>query len=314
MKIVVTGGLGHIGSRLVRELPRFFESPEIVVVDNLSTQRYSSLFNLPTGARYRFIEGDVTAIDLREILVGADAVVHLAALTDAVASFEHPEAMERVNFSATKHVAEMCVQAGVPLVHASSTSIYGTVKAAVDEDCGPEDIEPQSPYAECKRREELLVEGMCRTGGLKAITFRFGTIFGTSPGMRFHTAVNKFCWQAVMSMPLTVWKTAYDQRRPYLDLGDAVRTVAYAIERRMFDGRIYNAVTVNATVREVTDAIRRHLPDLTIDFVESRIMNTLSYEVLNTRLSAAGFEMQGSLDKGIADTLSLLMHANARGA
>lgn len=314
MKIVVTGGLGHIGSRLVRELPQFLEDAEILIVDNLSTQRYCSLFNLPGVGRYRFIEGDVTNMDLRGILKGADAVVHLAALTDAVASFEHPEAMERVNFAATKHVAEMCVQVGVPMVHASSTSVYGTMKTAIDEDSGLEDIAPQSPYADCKRREELLVEAMCRTGGLKAISFRFGTIFGTSPGMRFHTAVNKFCWQAVMGKPLTVWKTAYDQRRPYLELGDAVRAVAFAIQGDLFDGKIYNAVTVNATVREVTDAIRLHLPDLTIDFVDSRIMNTLSYEVLNKRLSEGGFEMHGSLQSGIADTVQLLIQANARGA
>jgi nucleoside-diphosphate-sugar epimerase len=206
----------------------------------------------------------------------------------------------------------MCAQVGAPLIHASSTSVYGTDKDAVDEDCDPDDIAPQSPYAESKRREELLVEEMCRTGSLQAMTFRFGTIFGTSPGMRFHTAVNKFCWQAVMGQPLSVWKTAYDQRRPYLDLGDAVRAIAFAIERRMFDGRIYNAVTANATVRGVTDLIRRQVPDLTINFVENRIMNTLSYEVLNSRLPAAGFEMEGSMEKGIEATLLLLMRANAR--
>jgi nucleoside-diphosphate-sugar epimerase len=144
------------------------------------------------------------------------------------------------------------------------------------------------------------------------MTFRFGTIFGTSPGMRFHTAVNKFCWQAVMGRPLTVWRTAYDQRRPYLDLGDAVRAVAFVIERRMFDGRVYNAVTVNSTVREVTDTIRRHLPGLTISLVDSRVMNSLSYDVLNSRLTAAGFEMRSSMNQGVADTLQLLMHANSR--
>lgn len=313
MKVIVTGGLGHIGSRLIRELPRFFEHPEIVIVDNLSTQRYSSLFNLPDGARYRFIEGDVTAMDMEGVLAGADVVVHLAALTDAAASFEHPEEMERVNFAATKHVAEMCSRAGAALIHASSTSIFGTEKDVVDEDCGPEGIAPQSPYAQTKRREELLLEDMYRAGNLKSISFRFGTIFGTSPGMRFHTAVNKFCWQAVMNKPLTVWKTAYDQRRPYLDLGDAVRAIAFAVERHMFDGRVYNAVTVNATVREVTDVIRRHVPDLVIGFVDSRIMNTLSYEVLNSRLVKAGFEMRGSLEQGISETIRLLMPANARG-
>lgn len=312
MKVLVTGGLGHIGSRLIRELPRFFDRPEIVIIDNLSTQRYGSLFNLPGEARYRFVEGDVTAMDLGKIIEGADAVVHLAALVDAGASFDHPEAMERVNFAATKHVAEMCALAGVPLVHASSTSIYGTEKSAIDEDCGPEDIAPQSPYADSKRREELLVEHMCRDGSLQAMTFRFGTIFGVSPGMRFHTAVNKFCWQAVMGKPLTVWQTAYDQRRPYLDLDDAVRAVAFVIEGHMFDGRVYNAVTVNSTVREVTDAIRRHVPGLAINFVDNRAMNSLSYDVLSSRLTAAGFEMRGSIDQGVADTLQLLMHANLR--
>lgn len=312
MKVLVTGGLGHIGSRLIRELPRFFDRPEIVIIDNLSTQRYVSLFNLPCEARYQFVEGDVISLDLEDLLEGADAVVHLAALTDPGASFDHPEAMEQVNFAATKRVAESCALVGVPLVHASSTSIYGTDKSTIDEDCGPEDIAPQSPYADSKRREELLIEQMCRDGSLQAMTFRFGTIFGTSPGMRFHTAVNKFCWQAVMGRPLTVWRTAYEQRRPYLDLGDAVRAVAFVIERRMFDGRVYNAVTVNSTVREVTDTIRRHLPGLTISLVDSRVMNSLSYDVLNSRLTAAGFEMRSSMDQGVADTLQLLMHANSR--
>jgi nucleoside-diphosphate-sugar epimerase len=313
MKVVVTGGLGHIGSRLIRELPRFFDHPEIVIIDNLSTQRYGSLFNLPAAARYRFVEGDVVAMDLTEILECADAVVHLAALTDPGASFDHPEAMERVNFAATKRVAETCARVGVALIHASSTSIYGAEKTEIDENCGPEDIAPQSPYAECKRREELLVRQMCADGSLRAMTFRFGTIFGTSPGMRFHTAVNKFCWQAVMGKPLTVWRTAFDQRRPYLDLGDAVRAIVFVMGRRMFDGRVYNAVTVNSTVREVIDMIRGHLPGLVIEFVDSRIMNSLSYDVLNSRLTAAGFEMRGSMDQGVAHTLQLLMHANSRG-
>ena len=47
MKILVTGALGHIGSRLIRNLPEHFPGCEIVMVDNMITQRYSSIFNLP---------------------------------------------------------------------------------------------------------------------------------------------------------------------------------------------------------------------------------------------------------------------------
>jgi UDP-glucose 4-epimerase len=311
MKAVVTGGLGHIGSRLIRELPDAVPGMEVVIVDNLATQRYASLFDLPSTAKYLFVQGDVTSMDLAPVLADANVVIHLAALTDPGASFDHPESMEQVNYAATQRVAMACAAAGVPLIHASSTSVYGTEKDSVDEDCGTEDISPQSPYAEIKRKEELFVEGMCRSGELRGMSFRFGTIFGVSPGMRFHTAVNKFCWQAAMGQPLTVWKTAYDQTRPYLDLSDAVRAVQFVIQNQLFDGRIYNAVSVNASVRDVADTIGRYIPNLKIELVDSRIMNTLSYEVLNTRLGQHGFLFQGKLDEAVRATLQQLRNAKS---
>ena len=63
------------------------------------------------------------------------------------------------------------------------------------------------------------------------IILRFGTIFGISPGMRFHTAVNKFCFQASIGEPLTVWRTAYDQMRPYLYLNDAMKAFRLIINQ-----------------------------------------------------------------------------------
>ncbi|CAA7613552.1 Nucleoside-diphosphate-sugar epimerase [Candidatus Terasakiella magnetica] len=309
MKIVVTGALGHIGSRLVRHLPDHFPGAEIVLVDDMSTQRYPALFDLPASGRYRFIEGDVTRLDLAPLLAGAAAVVQLAAITDATRSFDRKDEVEQNNFHATRQIAEACLKAGVPLIHPSSTSVYGTQNEVVDEECGPDELAPQSPYAECKLKEEALLAEMGKSG-LRFITCRFGTIFGTSPGMRFHTAVNKFCWQAVMGLPLTVWTTAYDQKRPYLDLGDCVRAVAHIIGTGLFDGRIHNVLTANCTVRQIVDAIRVHVPDLEVGFVDARIMNQLSYEVANQRFRSSGFEFQGSVAAGIEDTIRLLRGAN----
>ena len=56
-----------------------------------------------------------------------------------------------------------------------------------------------------------------------------------------------------MHQPLSVWRTAYDQKRPYLDLEDAVRAIPFIIDRELFDGRIYNVLTLNATVREIVE-------------------------------------------------------------
>ena len=261
MKIVVTGALGHIGSRLIRNLPNEFPNAEIVMIDNMKTQRYPSLFNLPKEGNYQFIEDDVTTMELMPVMSNANAVIHLVALTDAAGSFGRAEEVERVNFTATEVVAKACLEAGVPIIHSSSTSVYGTQNDAVDEFCSLDELKSQSPYAETKLREEELIYKMHQEEGLQVITFRFGTIFGTSPGMRFHTAVNKFCWQAVMGQPLTVWKTAYEQLRPYLDLSDAVRAMAFVINNNMFDGNIYNVVTANSTVKEVVEVIRQEVPE-----------------------------------------------------
>jgi len=304
MKIVVTGALGHIGSRLIRELP----GHDLILLDDLSTQRYASLFHLPDTSRFHFHEVDVRTVALEPFFEGADAVVHLAALTDAASSFDRAEQVEEVNFRATVRVAEACAAAGAPLVFLSTTSVYGTQNEVVDEDCAESELQPQSPYAVSKLRAE---RALAEIAGLRFVTCRFGTIFGISPGMRFHTAVNKFIWQACQGLPITVWRSALDQKRPYLDLGDGVRAIRFILERNLFDNRVYNVLTLNATVREIVDAIRELVPDLCIELVESRIMNQLSYTVSDARFRALGFEVLGELKSGVAETVALLR--NIRG-
>lgn len=310
MKIVVTGALGHIGSRLVHAV-RPGEYSEVVMLDDLSTQRFASLFNLPSGVTFRFHEEDILTSDLERRFEGAHVVVHLAAITNAPASFNNPEQVERVNYDGTARVARACAKTGSRLIYLSTTSVYGTQKDVVDEDCSEEDLKPQSPYAQSKIKGEQLLTQLGREQGLRFVSCRFGTIFGPSPGMRFHTAVNKFIWQACFGLPVTVWRTAYDQKRPYLDLADAVRAVRFIIEKDLFRGGLYNVVTLNETVRGITDAIRRHVPGLQIQFVDSQIMNQLSYNVSAARFEKEGFAFRGDLDRAVAETVALLKNAGA---
>jgi UDP-glucose 4-epimerase len=308
--LVITGATGHIGSYIIRDLALQFPGVNIVMIDNMMTQRFSSLFNLPKTANYKFIEGDVNTLDLNSIFNNVDIVVHLAAITDAAGSFDRAEELENNNYQSTVKVANACIETGASLIALSSTSVYGTQNEVVDEDCSEEELQPQSPYATTKLKEEELISKLCKEKGLKAIHCRFGTIFGASAGMRFHTAVNKFCWQAVMGKPISVWRTAYDQKRPYLDLLDASRAIELIIRNNIFDGRVYNVLTNNSTVREVVDGIREFVPDIEVEFVDSKIMNQLSYEVLDNRFKSQGFISSGSMSRGIGETISLLMGTN----
>ena len=293
--IVVTGSLGHIGSRLIREIDE-----EVVIIDNLCTQAYYSLFNL---SRCKFIQEDIMSADLYSLFNGADAVIHLAAIVDPENSYYQRELVERVNVEGTRKVANACIESNCPMVFASTTSVYGVQAEEVDEKCI--NLKPQSPYAESKIKSEWILDRLGNEG-LRYIVLRMGTIFGISPGMRFHTAVNKFCFQAAIGEPITVWRTAMNQNRPYLDITDMIRAVRLILDDNIYNNQTYNLVTVNTTVGKIIDIIKERIPNLSINFVDTQIMSQLSYTVSNEKFRKLGFLFKGDLSKGINETLDLL--------
>lgn len=305
MRILVTGALGHIGSRLIRDIALSMPGTDVHLLDNLSTQRYGSLFNLPDAGRYRFTEGDILTENLAPLVEGVDAVIHLAALTDVAEHYTTAAEIDRVNCGGTDRIARACIREGCPLIFVSTTSVYGARNGPVDEDSPIGDVRSQGPYTVSKWTSEQLLHMLGEENGLRFVICRLATIFGVSPGMRFHTAVNKFCWQAVTGRPLTVWRTALHQERPYLDLGDASTALTFILRHRLFDRRVYNMVSLNATVNTVVKTIAAHVPNVDVQYTESAIMNDVSYRVANRRFTSLGFEFTGTLDGGIRDTMRL---------
>ncbi len=306
-RLLITGGLGHIGSKLIHSIePGQFV--EIKIVDNLSTMRYSSFFNLPEGVNYKLYDEDILEFDFYKLLESIDVVIHLAAITDATNSFHIKDQIKSVNYLGTKRLAEACIAQNVKLIFPSTTSVYGQQSEMVDEECNGRNLHPQSPYAYYKLKSEEMLLNMGDSQNLKFIICRFGTIFGQSIGMRFHTAVNKFCWQAAMGKPLTVWETAFNQKRPYLGVNDAVNAIKFIIDQNLFDNQIYNVVSSNHTVREIVELIKKIIPDLNINFINTEIMNQLSYEVDSNKIRACGFIARDDIDIGIKETINQLLN------
>ena len=312
MNILITGALGHIGSYLLFNLPKKYKNLNIIAVDSLATNRYPSMFGLPNEAKYRFIEADVKSESILDELKISDLVIHLAATTDAESSVHNPEKVENNNFESTRKVTEQCIETSTKLIAISTSSIYGTSKKIVDENCDDQDLKPQSPYAKTKLREEKFLIELKDNDQFKNFSIlRFGTIFGVSKGMRFHTAVNKFCWQAVMNKPLTVWKTALNQKRPYLDLVDALSAIETVINKNLFDGEIYNVLTKNLTVKDILSVIKLNIPNIEVLMTDSDIMNQYSYEVSVDKFIKKGFTPRGDEVKAIKETIQLLSNANS---
>ncbi|HJZ18806.1 MAG TPA: SDR family oxidoreductase, partial [Candidatus Nanoarchaeia archaeon] len=279
----------------------------IRIFDNLSTQRYCSLFDLPkTHVRYEFVEGDINDINkVKDAVKNIDIVIHLASVTDAPSTINNPELTQRVIFEGTWNVVNASMHANVKrFLYPSTTSVYGEAEGIVSEDSSEENYKPASPYAEAKRKTEKLLQKISEETGFPIIILRKGTIFGTSIGMRFHTAVNKFCWLAAMNKSLTVWDSALNSKRPYLGLNDCISAYKF-FEINGKIGEIYNVLTKNFEMREIIDAIKQVIPEVKIEITKSPLLNQKPYHVGDSKIRELGFAPKDSLYENIRETIEL---------
>lgn len=225
-------------------------------------------------------------------------------MTNAAGSFNKKKEMYKNNLDCMKNIINFCIKNKSKLIHISSTSVYGKQTDIVDETCEKKFLKPQSPYADIKLIEENMLKKLNKK--INYTTFRFGTISGISKGMRFHTAVNKFCLDASLNRNISVYKTALNQFRPYLSLSDAFKVFKFTIENNFFKNDIYNTLSENCTVSDILKKIKRYKKNIKVELVSSPIMNQLSYHVDKNKLNKQGLFLKRKIEFDIKDTLNLL--------
>ena len=307
-KIIITGSFGHIGSKLVEYLSNSQLKYKIILIDNFETERYSSIFNIKKNKNIKFYNLNLFNEEFNDEMKNAQILIHLAAKTNAEKSVNKKHNYIKNNYQITKKIINFCIKNKTKLIYISSTSVYGYSSNLVDENFPISQLNPQSPYAESKIKEERLL--FRNKKKCNFVIYRFGTIFGFSSGMRFHTAVNKFCFQSSINEPITVWKTALHQLRPYLCLKDAINLINFTINKNLFNNEIYNAVTINTSVEKIINIIKKNQKKVNVEYVNSKIMNQLSYNVDNSKILREGFIFKGSLKRSIKETLNKLNKFN----
>ena len=301
MKIIITGACGHIGSYFIENIHKISKISKIILVDNLISNKTNSLFNIKTKKKINFYNIDLSEKNSLARFKNIDIVFHFASMTNAAGSFRIKNLMFKNNLDCFNNVVNFCEKNKTKLIHISSTSVYGKQTKIVDENCEKKFLKPQSPYAKIK----LIEENILKKKNIRYNSFRFGTIAGVSKGMRFHTAVNSFCLSAAINEEIKVYKTALNQYRPYLSLNDAFRLFKFCIEKNFFKNDIYNVISGNFTVKQIIKKIRKNKKNIKIKFVNSPIMNQLSYHTDKTKLSNEGLVLNSDLDKEIEQTLKL---------
>jgi nucleoside-diphosphate-sugar epimerase len=240
MRYLVTGAAGFVGSHLAETLQA--SGHEVVGVDCF-TDSYD-----PAEKERNAAALDVRRLDLAEDgldLGGVDGVFHLAA-QPGVRSFGDVFAVYlRRNLLATQRVFEAASAAGVRVVFASSSSVYGEAESyPTPETAGPR---PVSPYGLTKLGCEHLARAYARSFGLDAVCLRYFTVYG--PRQRPDMFMRRVCDRLLDGGPFEVYGTG-EQSRSFTYVGDAVAGTVAAMERAAA-GTVYNVGGgEEATVRE----------------------------------------------------------------
>lgn len=293
-EIVVTGGLGYVGSVLATELSA--RGSRVTVVDNGLVRPRP-----PDRPGLAYVDGDVREPAAWEsVLRGADAVVHLAAIVgDPACDLDHELAWE-VNYLGTIRVAEACLRAGVRrLVFASTCSNYGVSTGETAGILSP--LRPQSVYAETKVRAEHYL--LSHPGSaLFPCILRFATVYGLSPRMRFDLAVNVMTANAVVHRKVSVHGGT--QWRPFLHVADAAAAIRLALSARAAgEAEIYNCGSdaENYQLAEVGRLIQREVGGVELEIADD-VFDARDYRVGFARTEKLlGYRSRRTLTDGIRE-------------
>ena len=293
----MTGGAGYIGSTLVPLL--LARGHRVTVLDSLEYGDAGLRTCFPDPG-FRLVRGDIRhAAALREAARGAEAVVHLAAVSGYPACARDPAAASDINVRGTARLVEVAGKAAggpIPVVLASTLSCYG----AVPEGCCSEDTpaRPVSHYGRTKLEAEALV-----LASPMGIALRLATVYGLSPRMRPDLLVNAFVRMLVRGEPLEVYEP--EARRAFLHVRDAAAAFRFVLGRApKLAGRLFNVgdERQNFSKRELAERVRRRFPAARVSYAaEGRDEDRRDYAVSFARFRSEGYRTRVSLEQGIEE-------------
>ncbi|MGC8970303.1 MAG: dTDP-glucose 4,6-dehydratase [Conexivisphaera sp.] len=299
--IMVTGGMGFIGSNFIRFLENSEFSGVLVNVDALKAG--SNPMNLEGIALrgYRFVKHDLSKgpIDLD----GIDCVFNFASETHVDRSIADPRSFVDNNVWLILNLLEGIRRSAgdVRLVHASTDEIYGDALAGSFDESSPP--RPSNPYSATKMAQEALIMSYVRTYGVDAVIARSSNNFG--PYQSPEKLIPKAIIRALMGLRVPIYGSGR-QRRSWIYVEDNARAMALIAEKGR-RGEVYNVPGVEEA--ENLELVRRILRILgkdegMVEFVEDRPGHDVRYSISGERIRALGFRHEVSLEEGLRRTVN----------
>lgn len=305
MKLLVTGGLGFIGSNFCRYILETHPNWELVNIDKIGIgANPASLHDIENNDHYRFIKGDICNPQLiHKVITHVDAVVNIAAETHVDRSIADPYTFLQNNVIGTYTILEGIRKhnSKVRMVQVSTDEVYGT--ATEGSFTEQDSLTPSNPYSASKGAADMFVLSYCKTYKLNASITRCTNNFG--PYQMPEKLIPKTIIRALKDLSIPIYGPGTNIR-DWLYVIDHCIAIETVLEKGA-KGEIYNVSAKNEItnieiVKKILNLLQK--PESLITFVEDRPGHDTRYSLDSSKLTTQlGWKPKFSFEEALQSTV-----------
>lgn len=294
MKILITGGAGYVGSKLV---PKLLELNHKITVLDLMLYGQDVLADNENLIK---VKGDIRDQKLLEKIVPShDIVIHLACISNDPSFELNPKLGKSINLDAFEPLVNISRKNKVSrFVYASSSSVYGIKKEKnVTEDMS---LEPLTDYSKFKGECERILNNY-KSDDFVVTTIRPSTVCGYARRQRLDLVVNILTNHAYHNREIKVF--GGDQLRPNVHINDMIRSYLAVLDAspEKINGEIFNVGYRNQTVNELAEDVKTIIGE-DVKILRTESDDKRSYHVSNEKIkNVLGFETKNTIQDAVRD-------------
>ena len=299
-KIVITGGLGYIGTELCKIYSGYSWNDQITVIDNrFISERVNQIRNW----NMNFVQGDILDKELmRKYCSDADIIHHLAGITDvprvkSESNEENDKKIKEVGEVGTQNILDV-MSDNCKIIMPSSHVVYegiDKVKNNIKED---EKTFPVLSYGKSKDYNEKQL----KASGKNYVILRLGSVYGySSDTARIDIMANFFSKVASQNGTLKLFAGGR-QIKSLVPLIDVARCFKFMEERTDLNSDIYNLTKDSVSVKEVAEICKKYNPKITLKETNDEVPN-MGFSLSNEKILKSGFKFLYSLDESIKEMI-----------
>lgn len=292
-KILITGGLGQVGSYIAENL---MENNEVVLLDNMSSFTWKKV-----PSDIEVIKKDVLDVDIMDIVDGCDVVIHLAAQISVGKSMENPMFDAQNNLIGTLNMLEAARYADVNrFIYFSSAAVYGNTEYLPVDELHP--LNPLSPYGASKLSGEIYSKMYHRQFGLPVVCLRPFNIYSPRQDSSnpYSGVISIFIEKVKNNEYLPIFGSG-SQTRDFVSVHDVVDMVLLAMEQDSAIGGVFNVGTgQKISVQKLAEMILNiHDNGGGIEYLPSRMGDIMDSYADISKAKSIGYVPKISIEKGL---------------